>query len=64
MSDDVYVQAYHFGGLNAVNAIIKRLPTDEDRVRVMEDILKTQDCGKSSSTTPPGMDKDTGKAVL
>lgn len=42
MADDVYVQAYRQGGVDAVNKLLKKqFPDDQARVRATEDIEET-----------------------
>lgn len=42
MADDVYVQAYRQGGVEAVNALLKKqYPDDAARVRATEDLEET-----------------------
>lgn len=37
MADDIYIQAYRRGNVEAVNALLKRqYPDDEERLRVLE----------------------------
>lgn len=42
MSDDVYVQAYRQGGVDAVNALIRKLPDDAARMRALDDLQETR----------------------
>jgi len=42
MTDDIYVQAYRQGGVEAVNALLKKqFPDDDARVRAAEDLEET-----------------------
>ncbi|RWG07345.1 hypothetical protein [Mesorhizobium sp.] len=42
MSDDVYVQAYRQGGVDAVNKLLRRLfPNPDDRVQALDDLEET-----------------------